>query len=130
MPFSGVVWGTIICLPFWLLIILLIKLKMIGVVLIIFTNLALLGLSLILTRHSHQNSHVRFPAYEVRHICDRSWHKVSEKTVMERLVESFDPVSPILARMIRGEEIIISEEIYRKFQMRNMKAHIFLLKTL
>jgi len=130
MAFSGIVWGAIICLPFWLLIILLIKLKMFVIVLIIFAGLAFLGLALLLTRNSHQNIHVRFPAYEFRHFGDRGWYKISEKAVMERLAESFDPVSPILSRIIRGEEIIISEEIYRKFQMGNMKDRIISLKTL
>jgi hypothetical protein len=130
MAFSGVLWGTIICIPFWLLIILLIKLKMIGIVLIIFAGLALPWLSLILTRNSDQNIPVRFPAYELRHFGDRRWYKISEKTVMERLAESFNPVSPILSRLIQGEEIIISEEIYRKFQMGNMKTHLISLKTL
>jgi hypothetical protein len=32
---------------------------------------------------------------------------------MERLVDSFDPVNPIIIRMLRGEEIIVSQEIYR-----------------
>ena len=43
----------------------------------------------------------------------KSGHKISEKTVMERLVDSFYPVTPIISRMLRGEEIIVSQEIYR-----------------
>jgi len=49
---------------------------------------------------------------------------------MERLAESFNPVSPIVSGLLRGEEIIISEEIYRKFQMGNIKARLISLKTL
>ena len=51
--------------------------------------------------------------YEVRHIDKDEWHKISEKTVMERLVDSFDPVAPVLSKILRGEEIIVSDEIYR-----------------
>jgi hypothetical protein len=51
--------------------------------------------------------------YEVRHIDENEWHKISEKTVMERLVDSFDPVTPVLSKILRGEEIILSHEIYR-----------------
>ena len=51
--------------------------------------------------------------YEVRQIDEDEWHKISEKTVMERLVDSFDPVTPVLSKILRGEEIILSHEIYR-----------------
>ena len=51
--------------------------------------------------------------YEFRHIDEDVWHKIPEKTVMERLVESFDPVTPVLFKILRGEEIIVSQEIYR-----------------
>ena len=51
--------------------------------------------------------------YEVKHIGKHGWQKIAEKTVMERLVDSFDPVTPIISRMLRGEEIIVSQEIYR-----------------
>ncbi|MGD9175052.1 MAG: hypothetical protein PVF29_12875 [Desulfobacterales bacterium] len=51
--------------------------------------------------------------YETRRIGEHEWHKISEKAAMERLVDSFDPVNPIIIRMLRGEEIIVSQEIYR-----------------
>jgi hypothetical protein len=51
--------------------------------------------------------------YEVRHIYEHVWHKIPEKTVMERLVDSFDPVTPVLSKILRGEEIIVSQKIYR-----------------
>ena len=51
--------------------------------------------------------------YEVRHIDENEWYKISEKTVMERLVDNFDPVTPILSRMLTGEEIVVSQKIYR-----------------
>jgi hypothetical protein len=55
----------------------------------------------------------RLTCYEARGIGEHEWHKVSEKTAMERLVDSFDPVNPIIARMLRGEEITASQKIYR-----------------
>jgi hypothetical protein len=54
-----------------------------------------------------------FTCYEVRHIDEDEWHKISEKTVMERLADSFDPVTPVLSKILRGEEIILLHEIYR-----------------
>ena len=56
---------------------------------------------------------IELTCYEVRHIDERTWHKISEKTVMERLVDSFDPVTPVLSKILAGEEIIVLQEIYR-----------------
>ena len=80
---------------------------------IVLIGLALLGLLLLLILPSSQNTKIIFPCYEVRHIDEHEWHEISEKTVMERLVDSFDQVTPIISRMLKGEEIIVSQEIYR-----------------
>ena len=80
---------------------------------IIFISLALLGLLLLLILPSPHNPKIIFPCYEVRHIEEHGWHEISEKTAMERLVDIFDPVTPIISRMLKGEEIIVSQEIYR-----------------
>ncbi len=80
---------------------------------IVLIGLALLGLLLLLILPSSQNPKIILPCYEVRHIDDHEWHKISEKTVMERLVDSFDQVTPIISRMLKGEEVIVSQEIYR-----------------
>ena len=80
---------------------------------IIFVGLVLLGLVLFLILPSPRNIKIEWTCYEVRHIGEHDWHKISEKTVMARLVDSFDPVTPIISRMLRGEEIIVSQEIYR-----------------
>ena len=53
------------------------------------------------------------PCYEAKLIGEHGWQKISEKTVMERLVDSFDPVTPIISRMLRGENVIVPKEIYR-----------------
>ena len=56
---------------------------------------------------------IELTCYEVRHTGEHDWHKIPEKKVMERLVDSFDPVTPIISRMLKGEEISVSQEIYR-----------------
>jgi hypothetical protein len=52
--------------------------------------------------------------YEYKHFGDNQWQTVSEKIVMEKLVDSFDLITPIISRMLKGEEIITSQGIYRK----------------
>lgn len=52
--------------------------------------------------------------YEFKHFGENKWQKVSEKTVMEKLVDNFDPVTPILSKILSGEEIITAHGIYRK----------------
>ncbi len=59
------------------------------------------------------SNHRDLTRYETRRIGEHEWYKISEKAAMERLVDRFDPVSPIITRMLRGEEIIVSQEIYR-----------------
>jgi hypothetical protein len=85
----------------------------IAVATIIFVGLVLSGLLLVLILPSPRNIKTELTHYEVRHINDQEWNKISEKTVMERLVDSFDPVTPIISKMLMGEEIIVSQEIYR-----------------
>ena len=76
-------------------------------------GLVLLGPLLIFIIPSPSNPKLYLPCYEVRHTGEHEWHKISEKKVMERLVDNFDPLTPILSRMVKGEEIIVSQEIYR-----------------
>jgi hypothetical protein len=52
--------------------------------------------------------------YEFKHFGAHNWQKVSEKVVMEKLVDNFDPVTPIISKILSGEEIITSQGIYRK----------------
>lgn len=54
--------------------------------------------------------------YEFKHVGETKWQKISEKTVMETLVDNFDPVTPVLARILKGEEIITAHGIYRKIK--------------
>jgi hypothetical protein len=55
----------------------------------------------------------KISCFEVKQIGNEEWQQVAEKIVLEKLVESFDPVTPILTRMLQGAEIATSQEIYR-----------------
>jgi hypothetical protein len=52
--------------------------------------------------------------YEFKHFDDNKWQTVPEKIVMEKLVDNFDPITPVLSKMLNGDEIITSQGIYRK----------------
>jgi hypothetical protein len=56
---------------------------------------------------------IELTCYEVKHIGAHGWQKIAEKAVMARLVDCFDPVTHIISRMLRGEEIVVSQGIYR-----------------
>ena len=113
MQLKGPIWGLIISLPFWLIVILLVKSGIIGIETVISIDLALLGMFLFLLPASSQNTQIRFPGYEVRHIGENEWHNIPEKKVMEKLVDRFDPLTPAISRMLMGEEIVVSQVIYR-----------------
>ena len=51
--------------------------------------------------------------YEVKYLDENQWKEISEKTCMEFLVESFDPLTPIIADMLNGQEIRTPYAIYR-----------------
>lgn len=46
--------------------------------------------------------------------CDCSLKDEKRSIVMEKLLDHFDPVTPILVKMIKGDEIVTSQGIYRK----------------
>ncbi|MGD8975829.1 MAG: hypothetical protein PVJ56_21195 [Desulfobacterales bacterium] len=48
MPFGGIVWSTIFCIPFWLIVILFIQARVTALEAVIFEGIALLGLMLFL----------------------------------------------------------------------------------
>jgi hypothetical protein len=53
--------------------------------------------------------------YEVKYSGEDQWKEISEKTCMEILVDSFDPLTPIIAAMLNGQEITTPDAIYRWF---------------
>ena len=53
------------------------------------------------------------PKYEVRNVDGGLWEDVSEKNLIETLVDIFDQVSPILTELLHGKEVITPYGIYR-----------------
>jgi hypothetical protein len=53
---AGIIWGAIICIPFWLIVILFVKTGIIAMETIIFVGLVLSGLLLFLILTSHPNT--------------------------------------------------------------------------
>ena len=51
--------------------------------------------------------------YEFKDFNSDDWQKVSESFVLEKLVDIFDPLTPLLAEMIQGKEIITPEGLFR-----------------
>jgi hypothetical protein len=56
MPFSGIIWATIICIPFWIIVILFVKIGIIAMETIILIGLVLSGLLLFLILTSSPNT--------------------------------------------------------------------------
>jgi len=55
----------------------------------------------------------KIACFEVRKLGEANWRRASEKMVLEKLAECFDPVSPIIVEMLQGNEIVARQEIYR-----------------
>ena len=51
--------------------------------------------------------------YEVKYLYKEEWEDISEGTVLINLLDSFNPITPILSEMVRGKEIVTSQAIYR-----------------
>ncbi len=73
MPFGGIIWASIICIPFWLIVILLVKTGVIAMETLIFVGLILPGLLLFLiltfpqnTKQDEQDYQLFNPATRVR----------------------------------------------------------------
>jgi hypothetical protein len=113
MPFTGFVWATIICIPFWLIVILLVKIGLFSFNAIVLVILAYLGLFLFLSQESTREAKIKFPCYELRNISELDWQKVSEIRAMEILVDYFDPVTPVLSDLLLGKEIVVSNRVLR-----------------
>jgi hypothetical protein len=55
----------------------------------------------------------KISCFEVKKIGDEKWQEVPEKMVLEKLADWFDPVTPIITKMLEGKEIGAQQEIYR-----------------
>ena len=73
MPFAGIIWGAVICIPFWIIVMLFVKIGIITIETIIFVGLVLSGLLLFLiltstqnTKRDEQEQHLFSPITEAR----------------------------------------------------------------
>jgi hypothetical protein len=55
----------------------------------------------------------KISCFEVKKLGEDQWQEASERVVLAKLAECFDPVSPILTKMMEGNEIVAHREIYR-----------------
>ncbi len=51
--------------------------------------------------------------FEVKKLGEDEWQEASERMVLAKLAECFDPLTPILTKMMEGNEIVAQREIYR-----------------
>ena len=53
------------------------------------------------------------PQYEVRDHDTAEWKDISEMDLMYSLVKFFDRVTPAIQQMIKGEQVITPDAVYR-----------------
>jgi hypothetical protein len=51
--------------------------------------------------------------FEVKRLGEDKWQELPEKIFLEKLVDYFDPVSPIITKMLNGNEVVAQTDIYR-----------------
>jgi len=56
---------------------------------------------------------IDMPKYEVWGVDGKRWEDVSEKNIMEVLVEIFDQITPIMAEILHGKEVNTPYGIFR-----------------
>jgi hypothetical protein len=56
---------------------------------------------------------IDMPKYEVRYLEGGRWEDISEKNIMESLVDIFDQVTPIMTEILHGKEVTTPCGIYR-----------------
>jgi hypothetical protein len=57
--------------------------------------------------------HFELSHYEFKNSNSDEWHRVSETIVLQKLVDFFDPLTPLLTEMLQGKEITTPEGIFR-----------------
>ena len=55
----------------------------------------------------------KISCYQVRKLGEDKWHETSEKMVLESLADCFDHVTPVISKLLEGNEVIARQEIYR-----------------
>ena len=56
---------------------------------------------------------IDMPKYEVRNVDGDRWEDISEKNIMESLVDIFDQITPIMTEILHGKEVTTPCGIYR-----------------
>jgi hypothetical protein len=51
--------------------------------------------------------------YEVKKAGNNNWQEISEKMMLDKLADNFNQVTPIITKMLQGNEITAETEIYR-----------------
>jgi hypothetical protein len=113
VPIIGFAWAAIICIPFWLIVIILVKFGLIYLSAIVVVAIFFWGLFFFLLRGFTKETEIRFPCYELRNISELDWQKVSEIRAMEILADYFDPVYPALSNLLLGKEIVVTNKVLR-----------------
>jgi hypothetical protein len=55
----------------------------------------------------------KMPQFEVKNIHEEDWNEVSEKAVLQSLLDNFNRITPIISEMFQGKEIVTSTAIFR-----------------
>ena len=55
----------------------------------------------------------KLPQFEIKNISENDWEKVSERDFLEKLLDSFKLITPVLSQMFHGKEIITHNCIFR-----------------
>jgi hypothetical protein len=55
----------------------------------------------------------KISCFEVKKLGEDVWQEASERMVLAKLAECFDPITPIITKMMEGNEIVAQREIYR-----------------
>ena len=56
---------------------------------------------------------IKLTCFEVKKFGEENWREVPERMALEKLADCYYPVTPIIARMLQGQEIVTQTEIYR-----------------
>ena len=56
---------------------------------------------------------IKMTEFEVKYFNNAHWEKVPEKIVMERLLETFPLVTPVITEMMKGKYAYTPHGVYR-----------------
>jgi len=51
--------------------------------------------------------------FEFKNFGENHWQEISETMVLDRLAENFTPITPVITKMLQGNEIVAGTEVYR-----------------